>query len=164
MTFTKKTSLFFFLLQLNSFYLILDTLPHSQSQKCQLFLVRLGYTSCYAKTWAMSLKSQTKPNAYVSSVRSYLSTYTFFTMYCEHLILKKWNKPNAYVSSVRSYLSTYTFFTMYCEHLILKKWNIQCQYLFVSDWFVQKVESLFFSCQKLIWTFANFQPFNPIEF
>ena len=121
MTFTKKTSLFFFLLQLNSFYLILDILPHSQSQKCQLFLVRLGYTSCYAKTWAMSLKSQTKPNAYVSSVRSYLSTYTFFTMYCEHLILKKWNKPNAYVSSVRSCLSTYTFFTMYCEHLILKK-------------------------------------------
>ena len=87
----RRLLYFLFLLQLNSFYLILDTLPPSQSQKCQIFLVRLGYTSCYAKTWAMSLKIQTKPNAYVSSVRSYLTTYKFFTMYREHLILKKWN-------------------------------------------------------------------------
>ena len=134
MTFTKKTSLFFFLLQLNSFYLILDTLPHSQSQKCQLFLVRLGYTSCYAKTWAMSLKSQTKPSAYVSSVRSYLSTYTFFNMYCEHLILKKWNKPNAYVSGVRSYLSTYSLHHQWRPWfvVILLKWFV----VILLEWFV----------------------------
>ena len=76
----RRLLYFFLLLQLNSFYLILDTLPPSQSQKCHFFLVRLGYTSCYAKTWAMSLKTQTKSNAYVSSVRSYLTTVNTWSL------------------------------------------------------------------------------------
>ena len=113
----RRLLYFFFLLQLNSFYLILDTLPPSQSQKCQIFLVRLGYTSCYyAKTWAMSLKSQTKQNTYVGSVRSYLSA-THFSL----CIVNTWSLKNEICSVNIFFVSDWWFFF----HLVCtKSWKL----------------------------------------